>query len=275
MSPVHPSAQVADGAKLGDGVEIGPFSVIGPDVTLGEGTRIHSHVVITGHTTLGPGCQVHPFVTLGEPPQDTKYGGEPTRLEIGASTLIREQVTIHRGTPHGGGVTRIGSNCFFMVNVHVAHDCIIGDRVVLINQATLAGHCEIGTNVVIGATSVVQQFTRIGGHAYIAATSGVRNDVIPFGVAKGNRQDCTLQGLNLVGLKQRGFPRDEIRTLREAYRMIFEGPTYEIGERAARARDSFAGCAPVLELANFVLARPDRNLCLPGQSGSKSVAETV
>ena len=197
-------------------------------------------MAISGHTTLGAACSVHPFVTLGEPPQDIKYKGEPTRLEIGDNTLIREHATIHRGTPQGGGVTRIGSNCFIMVSTHIAHDCVIGDRVVLINQALLAGHCEVGDHTVIGANVVIAQFSRIGKHAYIAATSGVGSDVIPYGVVRGFRQTNNLYGLNLIGLKQRGFARDDIKTLREAYRQIFDGPTYEIADRAKQVGETYA-----------------------------------
>jgi UDP-N-acetylglucosamine acyltransferase len=276
MASIHPSAHVEDGATIGDGVEIGPFSVIGPDVAIGAGTRIHSHVVITGHTTLGPSCDVYPFTTLGEPPQDIKYRGEPTRLEVGAGTLIREHVTIHRGTPHGGNITRVGSNCFFMVNAHIAHDCVIGDNVIIINQAMLAGHCEIGDYAIIGAVCALQQFTRVGKHAFLAAQTGLATDVIPFGIAKGGRHASrhpSLHGLNLVGLRRRGFTRDEILALRESYRILFSGPNHEIADRARRVGEKFAGIGPVGELVRFITERPERNLCLPDPENAKIEAE--
>lgn len=273
MPRIHASAVVEDGATIADGVEIGPLSVIGPEVTIGEGCRIHPHVIITGQTTLGPGCEVYPFAALGEPPQDVKYAGEPTRLEIGARALIREHVTIHRGTPQGGAITRIGDDCFLMVNVHVAHDCAIGNKVIVINQASLAGHCEIGDHAVVGPLSAMQQYTRIGKHAFITGMSGLATDVIPFGVAKGLRGGASLTGLNLVGMKRRGFSRDDIRALREAFRMIFDGPTSEIQSRAARAGEMLAGCTAVADLVDFIRARPDRNLCLPRQSGAEAQPE--
>jgi len=196
-------------------------------------------------------------------------------LEIGENTLIRENVTIHRGTAHGNGVTRIGSGCFLMVNSHVAHDCTIDDKVILTNQATLAGHCAVGEHAVIGASTLFQQFVRVGKHAYVVAPSAVSSDVIPFGIAKGTRQDCTLQGLNLIGLKHRGYSRDTIKCLRESYRMIFDGPPVGIMDRATRAGDRFADCAPVIDLVTFITAHPDRKLSYPVKRGTISLEEAV
>ena len=263
MSKVHPTAVIEDGASIADDVEVGAFAVIGPDVKIGNGAKIHPHVIISGHTTLGDGCEVFPFATLGEPPQDLKYADEPTELVIGSGTLIREHVTVHRGTPQGNKITRIGSNCFLMVDSHVAHDCVLGDNVVLINQATLAGHCEVGDFTIVGGLSALHQFVRVGKHSFVAGMTGIEHDIIPFGLAKGILRRAHLTGLNLVGMKRRGFSREDIHAVRESYREIFEGPTDSIRERVEAVAERFSGIAAVQEIVDFVRARPDRNLCLP------------
>lgn len=273
MKTIHPSSVVEDGAEIGDGVIVGAFSHVGADVKIGDGTVIDTNVVITGDTTIGPGCRVFPFAAIGGPPQDFKHDGSKTRLVIGAKTLIREQVTIHCGTPQGGGITRVGDNCFLMVASHVAHDCQIGDGVVLINHAQLSGHCEVGNNAIIGGLSAVHQFVRIGSHSFIAGMTGIEHDVIPFGLAKGILRRAHLTGLNLVGLKRRGFPREEIHALREAYREIFGGESNEISDRAEQIADSHGEHGLVMELVNFIRGRTGRSFCLPQPGNMNRTAE--
>ena len=215
MTAIHPTAMVSDGARLAEDVEIGPYSLIGPHVSLGQGVKIASHVIVEGHTEIGEGCSVHPFAVLGSPPQHAGHRGEPTRLVIGPRNLIREQVTMHCGTVMGRGVTTVGSDGFFMVGVHIGHDCVVGDHVIMANNATLGGHTEMSDFVIMGGLSAAHQNTRIGRHAFVGGMAGVNHDVIPFGNVWGNH--AHLEGLNLVGLKRRGFSREAINTLRAAY----------------------------------------------------------
>lgn len=273
MPKFHPSAIIEDGARISENVTIGAFSHIGADCEIGAGTRIHTNVVISGHTEIGPGCDIYPFAVIGGPPQDVKYDGSPTRLTIGGGTLIREHCTIHRGTPHGGGITTVGEKCFFMVASHVAHDCQIGDGVVMINQATLAGHCQVGDNAIVGGLSAVHQFVRIGKHAFIAGMTGIEHDVIPFGLAKGILRRAHLTGLNLVGLKRRGFPREEIHALRAAYREIFDGDSSEISDRAEQMAEKHAEQVLVMDLVSFIRGRTGRSLCLPQPGNMNRSAE--
>lgn len=239
---IDPRAIVHDDARLGEGVEVGPFAVVGPHVRLGDGVSIGSHSVVEGRTTLGTGCRVFPFASVGLIPQDLKYAGEPTRLEVGERTVIREFVTLNIGTDGGGGVTRVGSDCLLMAYSHVAHDCQVGDHVVLANAATLAGHVTVGDWGIVGGLTAVHQFTRIGAHAIVGGCSAVPMDVPPYVSASGNR--AKLFGLNLTGLKRRGFDGEVVKALRAAYRTVFqsgavlsealaqvrEGPAYEIAE---------------------------------------------
>ena len=216
---IHPTALVDPAADLAAGVEIGPYCVIGPDVRLGEGCRLTSHVAFSGPTTVGPRCRFFPFATIGEQPQDLKFSGERTRLEIGADNTFRESVTIHRGTSGGGGVTRIGDGGFFMAGAHVAHDCRIGDGVIMANAATLAGHVTIMDASTVGAFSGVHQFCRIGRHAFIGGYSVVTQDALPYVLTVGNRAES--HGINVIGLKRRGLTPESIQALRRAYRIIF------------------------------------------------------
>ncbi len=257
---IHPTALIADGAELADGVQVGPFCVIGPKARLGAGTRLHSHVVIEGSTELGAGNEVYPFAVLGGPPQHTAYQGEDTRLVIGDNNVIREHATMNLGTVRGGGVTRIGSNGFFMIESHVGHDCVVGDHVILTKQATLGGHCELGDYVIVGGLAAIHQFTRIGRHAMVGGLAAVVKDVIPYGSVWGNH--AHLEGLNLVGLKRRGFSREAINTLRAAYRLLFadEG-TFQ--ERLEDTAETFAGSPEVSEILDFIRADGNRPLCLP------------
>ena len=198
---IHPSAVVSSKAQIGDNVEIGPFCVVGDDVKIGEGTILKSHVVVEGDTVIGKNNIIFPFASIGLEPQDLKFKGEKSRVEIGDNNKIREHVTIHLGTQDGAMVTKIGSNCLLMVGVHIAHDCVVGNHVIFANNATLAGHVEVGDHVVIGGLSAVHQFVRIGAGAMIGGMSGVESDVFPNGLVMGER--ASLAGLNLVGLKRR------------------------------------------------------------------------
>lgn len=257
---VHPTAIVAKGAELAEGVSVGPFCVVGEKARIGRGTRLTSHVVIEGRTTLGAGNMVHAFSVLGGPPQHTAYAGEDTELLIGDDNVIREHATMNVGTARGGGVTRVGSNGFFMIESHVAHDCVVGDHVILIKQATLGGHCQIGDFAIVGGLAAVHQFTRVGRHAMIGGLAAVVKDVIPYGSVWGNH--AHLEGLNLVGLKRRGFDRDTINTLRSAYRLLFaEEGTFQ--ERLEDTATTFAHSPPVMEIIEFIRADASRPLCLP------------
>jgi UDP-N-acetylglucosamine acyltransferase len=260
MTKVHPTAIVSPSARLADDVEVGPYSLIGPDVTLGSGVRIASHVIIEGVTELGEGCVVHPFAVLGAAPQHTGHQGEPTRLVIGARNLIREQVTMHCGTAMGRGVTTVGSDGFFMVGVHIGHDCIVGDHVIMANTATLGGHTVVEDYVIMGGLSAAHQYTRIGRHAFVGGMAGVNHDVIPFGNVWGNH--AHLEGLNLVGLKRRGFSRESINALRSAYRMLFaEEGTFQ--ERLDDTAYAYSGSPEVMEIVDFIRADSSRPLTTP------------
>jgi UDP-N-acetylglucosamine acyltransferase len=256
---LHPTAVVHEGARLGSGVEIGPYCVVGPDAELAEGVRLISHAVIEGCTQIGPGCVVHPFAVLGGPPQHLAHKGEPTRLVIGARNLIREHVTMHTGSAAGRGVTTVGSDGLFMVGAHIAHDCIVGDHVVFANNATLGGHVQIGDHVFMGGLSAAHQWSRIGRHAFIGGLAPVTRDVIPYALV-GN--DASLEGINLVGLKRRGFSREAVNDLRAAYRMLFarEGTFQERVDDVARV---FGSSAEVMEVIAFIRAEANRPLCLP------------
>lgn len=256
---VHPSAVVEQGAVIGPGCRIGPFAVIGPEVVLGEGVEVKSHAVVTGWTELGPGTVVFPFACVGEVPQDLKYAGEHTRLIVGARCRIREGATLNTGTAGGGGVTRVGDDCLFMTGAHVGHDAQVGSRVILANQAAIAGHCVIGDDVIVGGLSGVHQFVRIGRGAIIGAVTMVTNDVMPHGLVQAPRGE--LEGLNLVGLKRRGVGRAEITALRAAYQMLAqgEGTFMDRTRRLAEETDS----PHVREITEFILAASDRSFLTP------------
>ncbi len=260
MSLIHPTAIVDANASLADDVEVGPYSLVGPDVILGKRVRVLSHAIIQGHTEIGEDCTVYPFAVLGTPPQHTAHKGEPTRLTIGARNLIREHVTMHAGTAFGRGVTRIGDDCLFYVGAHVAHDCVVGDHVILINSATLGGHVVVEDFVIMGGLAAAHQNTRLGRHAFIGGMAGINHDVIPFGNVWGNH--AHLEGLNLIGLKRRGFSRETINLLRAAYRMLFaeEGAFQERVEDTAAA---YAGSPEVMEIIEFIRAEADRPITMP------------
>lgn len=258
---IHPTAIIAKNAKLHDSVQVGPYCVIDGDVTIGEGTRLISHVAISGKTTIGKNNTIFPFASLGHAPQDLKFKGEPSELTIGDNNVIREQVTMNPGTEGGGLITKVGNNCLFMVSSHVAHDCQVGNHVILANNATLAGHVHVDDHVVIGGLAAIHQFVRIGAHAMIGGMSGVEHDVIPFGSVMGER--ANLAGLNLVGLKRRGFERDAIHALRNAYKMLFEQDTRTLGDRLQQVRNEYGAHAEVLDMLNFIDAKGSRSLCVP------------
>ena len=257
---VHPSALVEPGAVLGEGVRVGPFCCVGASVRLDAGVVLKSHVVVAGQTEIGAGTTVFPFAVLGEVPQDLKYRGEETRLVIGAGNRIREGVTMNTGTAGGGGITRVGDGGLFMTGAHIGHDAQVGDRVILANQVALAGHCTLGDDVIIGGLSGVHQWVRIGRGAIIGAVTMVTHDVIPHGLVQGPRG--TLEGLNLVGLKRRGVPREDISALRDAYRALAGGE----GSFAERARQlgEAADSPYVREVADFILGHTDRSFLTPG-----------
>ncbi len=260
MSDVHPTAIVDDGARLGAGVRIGPYSTVGPEVTLADGVSLHGHVVVTGRTMVGANTEVFPFATIGSPPQDKKFAGEDSELTIGADNVIREHVTMNPGTDGGGGVTRIGNGGLFMVGAHVAHDCQVGDQVILVNNVTLGGHVVVQDHAIVGGLSGVHQFVRIGQHAMVGGMSAVESDVIPYGSVMGNR--AYLSGLNIVGLKRRGFARERIHALRNAYRLLFaaEGT---MQERLADVAEMFADNPLVMDIVAFIRADSSRALCQP------------
>jgi UDP-N-acetylglucosamine acyltransferase len=230
-------------------------------VQLGEQVELLSHVVIAGRTAIGDGTRIFPFASIGHQPQDLKYKGEESRLVIGRNNVIREQVTINPGTEGGGMVTRIGDNCLFMVGVHVAHDCIIGNGVIMANNATLAGHVKVGDFAVFGGLSAVHQFVRIGQYAMVGGVTGVERDVIPYGSVLGDR--ARLSGLNIVGMQRRGFSRDEIQALRNAYQALFEGESGTFAERVAEVATRFSGIRPVEELLRFIKEESSRGLVQP------------
>ena len=260
MPVIHPTAIVELGARVADDVEIGPYSVIGRDVELGPGVRLESHVVIAGRTRIGAGCHIFPFASIGQPPQDLKYAGEPSALIVGCNNVIREYATMNPGTRGGGMVTRVGDDGLFMVGIHVAHDCFIGNNVIMANNATLGGHVVVEDFAVLGGLSAIHQFVRIGRHAMVGGMSGVENDVIPYGSVMGDR--AHLSGLNIVGLKRRGVDRDDIHALRRAYRLLFahEGT---MAERLADVRQLFADNEAVMEIVEFIDSDSTRAVCQP------------
>lgn len=257
---IHPTAVVDPNAKIGKRVYIGPYSIIGPHVELGDDVHIKPHVVVEGYTKIGARTQIFSFAAVGYETQDKKYQGEKAFLEIGEDNIIREHATLHPGTKGGGLITRVGNNCLFMVSSHVAHDCQVGNNVIMSNNATLAGHVTVGDFAIIGGLSAVHQFVRIGEHAMVGGMSGVDHDVIPFGTVKGER--AHLQGLNLVGLKRRGFKRETIKALRNAYRLLFaqEG---SLSERMTDVASIFDSNEPVMEIVSFMQEDDSRSVCQP------------
>ncbi|MGC6485811.1 MAG: acyl-ACP--UDP-N-acetylglucosamine O-acyltransferase [Candidatus Puniceispirillales bacterium] len=257
---IHPTAIIEDGARIAGDVRIGPYCVIGSKVNLGEGTILHSHVVIDGNTRIGRNNEIHPFAVLGKKPQHTQYKGEDSVLEIGDGNTIRENVTMHPGTAIDNMITKVGDNNLFFVGCHIAHDCVLGDNIIVTNDAMLGGHVHIGDYAYIGGNSAIKQYVRIGGHAMISGMTGVTADVIPFGSVFGPR--AVMTGLNLVGMKRRGFSRDQITTLRRAYRLLFanEGT---FSERLDEVSNLYGHEEEVAKILKFITDGGDKPLCHP------------
>jgi len=259
---IHPTAVVEDGARLGARVRIGPFCYVSSDVTIGDDVELISHVTVLGGTTLGDGCQAYPGAVLGGAPQNLKHKGGRTTLTVGRRCVIREGVTLHRGTDVSRGKTTIGDNCLFMAYSHVAHDCSVGNNVSMANYACLGGHVEVGDNVIMSGYAAVHQFVRVGHHAFLAAFAAVNGDVIPYGMAVGDRAE--LRGLNVVGMKRSGMPRSELMRIRQAYRLIFS-PERPLAENMEEARREFGDSKPVIDILDFIGSRERRYLTLPAR----------
>ena len=255
---IHKTAIIDPKAKISSNVEIGPYCVIGPNVEIGENTIIHSHVNISVNAKIGKGNKIYPFVSINDP-QDLKYKGEPTNLVIGDNNKIREYVTINPGTAGGGGKTVIGNNCLFMISSHIAHDCKVGNNIIIANNVPLGGHAVIEDNVIIGGNSAVQQFTRIGKMAMIGGMTGVLHDVIPYGLSTGNRN--SLQGLNLIGLRRAKIENKDILGLSEAYKEIFANKN--INENISKLNDSFQDNPLVKNVIEFITKDKKRSICTP------------
>lgn len=257
---IHPSAIIEKGAKIAAGAKIGPYCIVGSDVSLGEGVELVSHVVVAGTTEIGARTRIFPFASIGHQPQDLKYHGEPCSLTVGSDCIIREGVTMNPGTEGGGSRTVVGDKCAFLANSHVGHDCIVGNSVIFSNNVMLAGHCNVGDFAIIGGGAAVIQFARVGPHAFLGGMSGLENDLIPYGMALGNR--AHLSGLNIVGLQRRGFSRNDIHDLRRAYRLLFaaEGT---LMERVEDVSQEFSQHGIVQEIIAFIRQGGKRSLCTP------------
>ena len=255
---IDATARVDPAAKVGDGVSIGPYCIVGPNVVIAENCTLAAHVHVTGHTSIGPRTVVYPFTSLGTPPQSVHYHGEPTRLEIGADCDIREGVTMNIGTT-ARGVTTVGDHCFLMVNSHVAHDCIVGSNVTFANNAVLGGHCEVADFAFLGGQCAVHQFTRIGESAMIGGLSGVVGDIVPFALVR----DCPsrIGGVNVVGMKRRGYTRTDMHAVRSAMHMLFDSASGEFAARIAKIEEVFADSEPVGKLIAFVCHSELQSLC--------------
>ena len=257
---IHPSAVVEDGAIIGEGCRIGPCCLVGPEVVLGDSCELRNHVVVAGRTTIGPRARIYPFASLGHAPQNLKYAQEPSTLSIGADCTIREGVTMNPGTAGGRMATVVGDRCLFLASSHVAHDCMVGNGVEFSSNVMLAGHCTVQDFVTVAAGAGIHQFVRIGQHAFIGGMSAVENDVIPYSTAIGNR--AHLAGLNIVGLRRRGFTHEQVHDIRRAYRLLFadEGT---LSERVDDVAAEFATHPFVHEILDFIRAAKDRAICTP------------
>jgi UDP-N-acetylglucosamine acyltransferase len=263
MPRIHQTAIVAPQAELAEDVAIGPYCVVGEHVRLAAGVSLRAHVVVDGHTTIGERTRIFPFASVGLEPQDLKYQGEASQLEIGSDTTIREHVTLNPGTTGGGMVTRVGDHCLLMVGVHIAHDCQIGNHVIMANNATLGGHVVIAECAFLGGLCAVHQFVRIGRHAMVGGMSGVERDVIPYGQVVGNR--ARLVGLNIIGMQRRGFTREEIQGLRHAYHFLFSAEG-TLGERVAETAERYGHIGPVADIVEFIRADSSRAFCQPASA---------
>ena len=256
---IHKTAIINSKAKISSNVKIGPYTVIGPNVEIDEETEIQSHVNITGKTKIGKKNKIYPFASIGNDPQDLKFQGEETILEIGNNNKIREYVTINPGTTGGGGLTKVGNNCLLMVSAHIAHDCFVGNNVILANNVPLGGHAYIDDNAIIGGNSAVQQFTRVGKSAMIGGMCGVVRDIIPYGIAHGNRS--VLQGLNLIGLRRKNIPNKEIMVLSDAYKEIFKNEN--LTENLNNLSNDLKNNELVRDVIEFIEKDKKRPICTP------------
>lgn len=261
---IHPTAVISENAIIADDVKIGPFCVIGSNVQIDAGCELFSHVVVDGHTHIGEGTKIYPFASIGSHPQDLKYAGEKTRLVIGKNNKIREHVTMNPGTKDDASLTSVGDNCLFMVGAHIAHDCRIGNNIIMANNATLGGHVHVDDFAIIGGMSAVHQFVRIGAHAIIGGFSGVEHDVIPYGRVKGDR--AFLAGLNLIGLERKGFSKDEIRNLQKAYNQLFSDEG-NLEQRIQNVEKDFDDEA-VAHIIKFAKTKTKFALCQPQKRSS-------
>ena len=264
MSNIHPTAIIFEGAEIGPSVVVGPYCVVGSNVKLGKGTKLHSHVVIEGHTSLGSDNEVYPFACLGTAPQDLKFGGEASTLEIGDANKIRESVTMQPGTITGHMKTVVGSNNLFMANCHVAHDCVVGNHNVMANSVALAGHVEVQDHVILGGMAGIHQFTRLGSMAFIGAGAMVSQDVPPYCIAQGDR--ALIKGLNLVGLRRSGFKSEEIVGIKKAYRHFFSTVGH-IKEKLETLPTDLASIAKVAIMVEFI-SGSKRGLASPSRHGN-------
>ncbi|MBS4074424.1 acyl-ACP--UDP-N-acetylglucosamine O-acyltransferase [Ameyamaea chiangmaiensis] len=268
---IHPSALVDPGARLGHGVSIGPWCSVGPDVVIEDGVRLISHVVVDGHTRLGAGSLYYPFCTIGLAPQDLKYAGESTRCAVGARTVVRENVTIHRGTQTGGGLTTVGADCLIMANAHVAHDCVIGNNVIIVNNVVMGGHVQIGDHARIMGSAALHQFVRIGRAAMVGGVCGVEADVIPYGSVLGNR--ARLVGMHWIWLRRNGVGSADMQRLRKAFRTLYprhgnDGVVFE--QRLEEVRATYGDDPRVREILAFIDAPSRRGLVRAARPGSAS-----
>ena len=264
---IQKTAIIDQNADIDNSVIIGPYCIIGPNVKISKGTELKSNVIVSGHTEIGRNCIIYPFSVLGNPPQDLKFNGEVSKLTIGNNNIIREHVTMNPGTSGGGLLTKIGDNCLIMIGAHIAHDCILGDNIILANNVALAGHVIVDDYAILGGLSGVHQFVRIGSHAMVGGLSALESDVIPYGSVIGNR--AYLSGLNLIGLKRRGFSREVIHDLRKAYRLLF-GPEGTIQERLKDVSDEFSQNEPVMDIVKFIEGTASRAICQPKNANKTS-----
>lgn len=267
---IHPMAVVEKGAELGAGVHVGPFCHVSGEAVLGDGVRLVSHVSIRGATTLGAGCEVHPMAVLGSPPQNFKHKGGRTTLTVGKNCIIREGVTMHLGSDTARGATTVGDDCYFMNHVHIGHDSHVGNSVIMASMATLGGHVELGDRVNMGGLAAVHQFVRIGHDAFIGGMTAIVGDVIPYGMAAGNR--ARLRGLNVVGLRRSGRSASELGRMREAYRTIFGGEG-GFAANLAKAANTYADFEPAMQIVEFLSVRGKRQFTLPDRGGTQDDAD--
>lgn len=259
---IHPLSVVEDGAEVGDNVVIGPFCHVGPKVVLGDKVELLSHVVVIGRTQVGSGTKIFPSAVIGGDSQSVHHSAENTLLKIGSNCTIREGVTMNTGTVEHGGETVVGDNNLFLAYAHVAHDCRLGNNIILSNNVMLAGHVTVGDRAILGGGCAVHQFTRVGNNAFVGGLSAVSYDLIPYGMLNGN--PGVLSGLNIVGMTRLGFEKPVLHTVRRAYKQIFEGPK-SIRENAAAVRDTYLGCPPALEILDFIAHEGDRALSSPNR----------